>query len=91
MCVRDSRPGTTTGGKIDVGEKSSERLAETSRRGAQRIRSGVNRRPRLNLDISRLANVRLKPLGDEWLVSLPRVVPATETENKIIEGILKFP
>ena len=49
---------------IDTGEKRREGLAGSGRRGNQNISPRLNGRPSLNLDISRLTNVRLKPLSD---------------------------
>jgi len=42
---------------IDTGKKGGKRFSRSGRRRNQRIRSGLNRRPRLNLNISGLADV----------------------------------
>ena len=54
---------------IDAGEKGSERLAGTGRRSNQNISPRLNSRPSLNLDVSGLANLRVKPFGDERMKS----------------------
>ncbi len=52
---------------IDAGEKRRERLAGTGRRGDQGIRSGLNRRPGLGLNIGRNADRGPKPFGNEGM------------------------
>jgi len=54
---------------IDTGEKSGERLTGAGRRGNQNISPRLNSRPSLNLDVSGLANLRVKPFGDERMKS----------------------
>jgi hypothetical protein len=54
---------------IDAGEKSSERLTGTGRRGNQNISPRLNGRPSLNLYIGGCADIRAKPLSDERMKS----------------------
>src|SRR5437899_1225974 len=50
---------------IDAGEKGGERLAGAGRRGNQNICPRLNNRPSLSLNISKLANLPVKPFGNE--------------------------
>jgi hypothetical protein len=54
---------------IDTGEKGCERLTRTGRRGNQNISARLNGRPGLNLDIGGLANLLVKPFGNERMES----------------------
>ena len=50
---------------IDTGEKGGERLAGAGRRSNQNICPRLNSRPSLRLNIGRLADLCVKPFGDE--------------------------
>lgn len=50
---------------IDTGKKGGERFPRSGRRCDQRIRSGLNGVPCLDLYLSGLADVGLKPVGNE--------------------------
>lgn len=50
---------------IDTGKKGGERFPRSGRRRDQRIRSRLNRRPRLDLYISGLADAGTEPVGDD--------------------------
>ena len=54
---------------VDAGEKGRERLAGTGRRSNQNISPRLNGRPSLNLNISGLTNLPVKPFGNERMKS----------------------